>query len=393
MNTVKSLLSQLCGTTDDVRRDIESQLKKHFIDPFYVSRSNSLPDNDVMKKDAQIVSDAFEAVTNGMYDEDVLQQLSSISDNSFFTDWKHLTESLYYLYKENFKKSDENFSKIKEDSIPYLISPVFYRIISREKISSINGLSDTEKQFINNIIKDSITVKTSLDQIETNLKTGKEERFTDNITLLLSDLCSKDRDLSKKLAAWGLKQLSQNDMSPAILLENLKLIFGESESFRLTAVSFRDEDPELSLVFFTKALLVLLRNNSAEQNQVEAYIEIITDLLVEIERTAYEAEGEPDSGNATDDEMADQINNILIVLEKEISLLFPHILEDGDIRNRVLDKTSRNNPPENEKEDISSYIKKTSVHTSAENSDNKIPAASHKKREKTEKPVQLELFF
>ena len=325
MNTVKSLLSQLCGTTDDVRKDIESQLKKHFVDPFYISRSKSLPENDVMKTDARIVSDAFEAVTNGMYDEEVLNELKKLSDNSFFTDWKYLTESLYYLYTEDFTKAGESFSRIEEDSVPYLTAPVFYRIISREKISSINGLSETEKQFINNIIKDSITVKTSLDQLESNLKAGREERFTDNITLLLSDLYSKDRVLSKKLAAWGLKQLSQNDMSPAMLLENLKLIFGESESFRLTAVSFKDEDPELSLLFFTRSALVLIRNSSADKVQIEAYTDIITDLIIEIEKekTAYDAGEKTDPDFSYDYEMTDRINNILTVLEKEISAAFP----------------------------------------------------------------------
>ncbi len=147
MNTVKSLLNQLYGTSDEVRRDIESQLKQHFIDPFYVSRSKSLPDNDIMKIDARIVSDAFEAVTNGMYDDDLLKELSSISENSFFADWRYLTESLFNLYTEDFTKAGEHFRKIAEDSIPYLTAPVFYKIISKEKISSIAGLSNTEKAF------------------------------------------------------------------------------------------------------------------------------------------------------------------------------------------------------------------------------------------------------
>ncbi len=385
MNTVKSLLNQLCGTTEDVRRDIESQLKKHFIDPFYVSRSKSLPENDIMKVDARIVSDAFEAVTNGMYDEDILNELENLSDSSFFSNWKYLTESLYYLYAENFTKADEAFRKIEEDSIPHLTAPVFYRIISRDKISSISGLSDSEKIFINNIIKDSISVKSSLDQIETNLKTGHEDRFTDNITLLLSDLYVKDQNLSKKLASWGLRQISLNDMSPSMLLENLKLIFGESETYRLTAVSFREEDPELSLIFFSKSALIQLRNNSIDSNYTEAFIDILADLIIEIEKEkADEAELQ------ADDEMTDQISNILTVLEREIQLHYPDILAGRTIREKASDRSD-----DKEIDCIKTEVEKTiSIQPSAKNTDNKNPASSHiKKSEKSGSPVQLELFF
>ena len=393
MNTVKSLLNQLCGTTDDVRRKIESQLNKHFVDPFYVSRSQTLPENDILKIDARIISDAFEAVTNGMYDEAVLSELSEVNNDSFFADWKFLTESLYYLYTENFLKADEVFRKIREDSIPSLVSPVFYKIISKDKITSITGLSEAEKYFINNIIKDSISTKTSLEQIEENLKAEQEDRFIDNLTLLLSDLYVKDQNISKKLAAWGLKQLSVFDMSPSMFLENLKLIFGEYESYRLTALSFRDEDPELSLVFFIKAALIQIRNNSAEPFQIEAYSEIIGELLIEIEKT------ESDSEN--DDEMTEQINNILTVLEREIKLHYPGLLGDGSIRENIFKSSSEYAGAQIAAfSEISSHIdentekeKIISIQTAEKNTDNKNPASTGKKAEKAGNPVQLELFF
>ena len=393
MNTVKSLLNQLCGTTDDVRRKIESQLNKHFVDPFYVSRSQTLPENDILKIDARIISDAFEAVTNGMYDEAVLSELSEVNNDSFFADWKFLTESLYYLYTENFLKADEVFRKIREDSIPSLVSPVFYKIISKDKITSITGLSEAEKYFINNIIKDSISTKTSLEQIEENLKAEQEDRFIDNLTLLLSDLYVKDQNISKKLAAWGLKQLSVFDMSPSMFLENLKLIFGEYESYRLTALSFRDEDPELSLVFFIKAALIQIRNNSAEPFQIEAYSEIIGELLIEIEKT------ESDSEN--DDEMTEQINNILTVLEREIKLHYPGLLGDESIRENIFKSSSEYAGAQIAAfSEISSHIdentekeKIISIQTAEKNTDNKNPASTGKKAEKAGNPVQLELFF
>ena len=344
-----------------------------------------------MKVDARIVSDAFEAVTNGMYDDDVLKELSKVSESSFFADWKYLTESLYSFYNEDFIKAGEHFRKIAEDSIPYLTAPVFYKIISKEKISTISGLSNTENHFINNIIKDNIAVKSSLNQIETNLKSGQEDRFTDNITLLLSDICAKDRQLSKKLAAWGLKQLSLNDMSPSLLLENLKLIFGESESFRLTAVAFKDEDPELSLLFFIKSALIQIRNKSADKMQIESYIDIFRDLLIEIKHDKIDAEED------SDDEMTEQLNNILTVIEREINILYPELLS-GSIKQEVLNQ--HNSEPQHQKTgtDTASEIKNKaekiiSVQPADKNTDNKKPAPSSKTDKDAENPVQLELFF
>jgi hypothetical protein len=405
MNTVKSLLSQLYGTTDEVRKDIESQLKKHFIDPFYVGRSPALHEKDILKADARIVSDAFEAVTNGMYDSEILTELEKIDENSFFADWKYLTEALYHMYSENFKEADRVFRKINQDSIPALISPVFYRIISRDKISSITELSDSEKQFINSIIKDSLSVKNSLEQIENNLKAEHEDRFVDNITLLLSDLYTKDQNLSKKLAAWALKQLSLYDMSPSLFLENLKLIFGDSESYRLTALAFRDEDPELSLVFFTKTALTLLRNNSADKLKTEVYIEIICELLIDIEKE------KSDDDSDSDDEMTEQINNILIVLERELSLHFPDILAGESIRFKAFNLDNGLPDSKNTETGIQEKINKAaeniiSAHTKS--TDNKNPADSSDNPEETSdnpeetsdkpdvivvNPVQLELFF
>ena len=393
MNTVKSLLNQLCGTTDEVRKKIESQLQKHFVDPFYVSRSQTLPENDILKIDARFISDAFEAVTNGMYDEAVLSELSEVNNDSFFADWKFLTESLYYLYSENFLKADEVFRKIREDSIPALVSPVFYKIISKDKITSIKGLSEAEKYFINSIIKDSLSTKTSLEQIKENLKAEQEDRFIDNLTLLLSDLYAKDQNISKKLAAWGLKQLSVFDMSPSMFLENLKLIFGEYESYRLTALSFRDEDPELSLVFFIKAALIQIRNNSAEPIQIEAYSEIIGELLIEIEKT--------DSDSENDDEMTEQINNILTVLEREIKLHYPGLLGDGSIREKIFNSSSEYTGAQiaafsansSHIDENAAKEKIISIQTAEKNTDNKNPASAGKKAEKAGNPVQLELFF
>jgi len=393
MNTIKSLLSQLYGTTDDVRKDIESQLKKHFIDPFYVSRSPALHENDIMKAEARIVSDAFEAVTNGMYDSEILSELEKVNEKSFFADWKYLTESLYYMYSDNSKEADRMFNKINKDSIPALISPVFYRIISRDNISSITELSSSEKQFINSIIKDNLSVKSSLEQIENNLKAEHEDRFVDNITLLLSDLYTKDQNLSKKLAAWALKQLSLFDMSPSLFLENLRLIFGDSESFRLTAIAFRDEDPELSLVFFTKAVLTLLRNNSTEKMQTEVYIEIICELLIDIEKE------KSDDNLEGDEEMTEQINNILIVLERELSLRYPDLLAGESIRFRAFNMDNGLSDAQGEETAVQDKNNKTaentiSTHTAEKSTDNKKPADSlNKKEENSVKPIQLELFF
>ncbi len=184
-------------------------------------------------------------------------------------------------------------------------------------------------------------------------------------------------------------------MSPSLLLDNLKLIFGESESFRLTAVAFKDEDPELSLIFFTKSALIQIRNNSADKMQIEAYIDIFMDLIVEIEQDKAEDSEDTDS----DDEMAQQIKNILTVVEKEINLLYPEFLK-GSIRENALNQfnSKPDSVSQNAGDNIASDLKKmseklNSIQPADKNTDNKKPAPSSKTDKDAENPVQLELFF
>ena len=177
-------------------------------------------------------------------------------------------------------------------------------------------------------------------------------------------------------------------MSPSLLLENLKHIFGESETYRLTAVSFREDDPELSLLFFTKSLLIQIRNSSAEQLHVEAYIEILSEILTEIENEKNASSGAEDD---SEDEMAEQISNILTVLEREINLHYPSILSGSTIK-----ELSGESPVSNDICGIDSISgkKSSNIQPETENTDNKNPAAIlSRKGKKAVNPVQLELFF
>lgn len=324
MSTVKSLLNRLCGSAADSRAEIEKELENYFIDPFYVANSDYLPDSDPLKHEARIVSDAFEAVTNGMYDEGVISALENVSDNSIFTGWRYLTEAVYHIYEKNSKAALLAAGKIAPEAIPSLLKPVISAILSEKCLADINceeNFSEAELSLIRDITKENIKVRDNINRALVYLGNRNEEDFIDTATLIITDLFSHSRASAEKAAVWALKQLFMTEMSHELFMENITLIFGEPVSFRICALALMEEDPELSTVFWLKTAVSETKRNGADRETIEAYLEIIRDLLPLLKH------GDSDSAGDEDFFVARQIRALSEILEKELAAAFPGLAE------------------------------------------------------------------
>ncbi|MDX9800136.1 MAG: hypothetical protein RBT69_02225 [Spirochaetia bacterium] len=319
MNTIKSILSQLGGSRSETRKDLENLLNNYFIDPCYISCTDALKENDLLKIEAQIVFDAFEAVTNGMHDDETISQLSQISPDSFFSDWRYLTESLYNIYRNSLEDASGALEKIKPGSIPALLLPLLHVLIDKTGISITEELSEVENTLLREINRENRNFTLNLDLCISNLEEGKEDSFADSVTLIITDIFPKDPGAAENIAVWALKQLFSRDMSPELLIENIKLVFGETNSLKLRALALMDEDRELSLLFWIKTAISLLRKNSSDSVTIEAYLEIIEDLKLS-GRKSDNREDNPD-----DALIAGQIENLFIVLDRELQLRYPQL--------------------------------------------------------------------
>ncbi len=328
MNEIKPLLNQLGNSKTEKEINIESQLKKYYIDPFYISNSNSLNDKNYLKIEARIVSDAFEAVTNGMHSNETISQLGKIEDSSFFSDWKYLTESLYYIYTNSFENAEIALKKIQENSVPSLLLPVIKAIMQANQ--DISACSETGISFIREILNENIILRENINNAALYLQNREEHYFIDTVTLIMTDTFSKKDYISKNVAIWAIKQLFSFDISPELLIENMKLIFGEAETLRLSAVAFIEEDQELSLLFWMKALLSLLKKNCIDKVTIEAYIEIIEELSKKI------------SNYDIDSVILKQIQNLFVALNSEFKLKYQGTFILKNIQNIV--ENEKDNP-------------------------------------------------
>ncbi len=319
MNTIKSILSQLGGSRSETRKDFENLLNNYFIDPFYISRTDALKDNDILKFEAQIVSDAFEAVTNGMHDEEIMSHLSKIRPDSFFSDWRYLTEALYDIYRNSPEEASIAADMINPGSIPALLSPILQSLIDRSGFDSKDGFTEVERSLLREIDRENHNFTLNLNMCISNLENGEEDSFIDSVTLIITDIFPKDPKAAENIAVWALKQLFSHDMSPELLIENIKLVFGETDSLRLSALALMEEDRELSLLFWIKTAVSLLRKNCAEPVTISAYLEIIEDLKLSCADSRERAESPDDAL------IAEQIENLFVVLDRELEIKFPKL--------------------------------------------------------------------
>lgn len=63
-------------------KDVREALVREINDPGVLDRSSILSDSSPLKKEAQIIIDAFEAVTNGMENPGAMEDLDSIDSRS-----------------------------------------------------------------------------------------------------------------------------------------------------------------------------------------------------------------------------------------------------------------------------------------------------------------------
>lgn len=325
MNTLKSLLNRLYSAKPEVRKDIEKQLKQHyFIDPLYVSSTDALPDKDPLKIEARVIADCFEAVTNGMYDDNILAILEKIEENAFFADWRYLTEFLYYYYKGDSKKAVEAKEKILLTSIPALILPLLTVLAKKTSIET-EALSKSKKDLFEKIVKDNFVLQEKLSKAVFFLGTEAEEEFTDAITMIVSDISSKNINTSKTISVWALRQFFSKELAPEQFIENMRLIFGETEAFRLSALSLMEEDAELSLFFWLKSAISMLKRSvpcGGDAAEIEAYLDIIKSLYADINFCS-----------ALIDKELEQTNCLLfIALNKEIEKRYKGIFKLPEIK-------------------------------------------------------------
>jgi len=269
-NAKKQLNKYILMTGDHPEKDdLFIELKRNITSPKEIAEFDFLTPDSILKKEAIIISDAFEAMTNGMINDEIMEQLVHIGEESLFYSWKVLIEGLHAFYSRDLKKCREKISAIPGDTAPHCFKEMF---------QSVFGQSESEDwtELMSSILESNTEIQDSLDLLKE--ASGMEDILLDTASLLIRDLIRDDPVTCEKIMVWCLDHLQLTDVLSDKAVERVKTLFGDREGYRLAALASISFDPDRSLVYWLHSLIAYLDDINTDKNSVKAYLIIIKDV-------------------------------------------------------------------------------------------------------------------
>lgn len=252
-------LKQYLGTPlPHLRRDAADKLAATLEHPRQILETGLLTDDHSLKKEALIISDAFETVTNGMYNPEVLEGLEEIAEGSLFYHWKELILAIFFYYQGLPESSRIHAGRIPDSSVPGRLKKFLSALESHETA----GLGREEFQVFREIHQLDPRMSAAIEQVLDALDTGLEEMFLQGLEKVLTSLPEDSDDLGRSLALWSLNQLAVQDFDPDNLGQLIQRIYGKPEGCRLIALGLLPFDPENAALFWLQFLIFALREGA-----------------------------------------------------------------------------------------------------------------------------------
>lgn len=254
-------LRQALGTSQPaLRRQALDQAARHLIHPRLILESPLLTDSHPWRHEALAVSDAFEAVTNGMEDPSVFEALEGLDPGSPFQPWKHLVLALHFYY-----------AGLDEAVAAHLVripghSPV--AALARVVSSLIQGrapLPGALAALANEVAKPDPEVQQWIQDVAEGLETDDEPLFYGALADWLETVAPVRPDRAQAAVVWAWNQLEWRDFDEATLLDLAESLWGRPESYRLAALGTVSWDAEGAALLWLRFLLSGVRDGTLDQ--------------------------------------------------------------------------------------------------------------------------------
>ncbi|MCK5672310.1 MAG: hypothetical protein KAH95_02980 [Spirochaetales bacterium] len=273
--TLEKFLSSSPGSSEYIT--LRSELKYKLTDPGILERSERA--SEQLRVEARSVLDAFEAITNGMYNPEVFINLEEIPEESIFYFWKELIFAIHAFYNKEYIKMGYRLDRIDSKSSLAVFKPILLYLSGKNQIQiSINK----QKIFIDNIIKDRSFIRSVITEIIESLEYDMEDLFLETANLMLQDLNRSYKEPAHRFAIWSIETASKYKYSPTELIATCKILFGNNLAYRLTAIAMEKEEPDISLLFWIQSLISRLKSRDLTIEETGAYFTVISRLAEEI---------------------------------------------------------------------------------------------------------------
>ncbi|MBI9109201.1 MAG: hypothetical protein JEZ04_20820 [Spirochaetales bacterium] len=223
-----------------------------------------------------IVSDAFEAVTNGMHNPEAMIRLEKLEKAESFDQWKLLIRAVDAFYSQDFQTLEDCLEKIPSDSLAGSLKPVLYHMSGQKQLNRKPTFN--EEKLIKRVTEDSRFLVSAAAQLTESIEYSGD-LFIETASLLIKEIKVNNPEASERLALWCFSVCFEYSFDEEPLADNVLMLYGQAEGLRLIALSLMEEDPESSLICFTRALIKRLIDKSIEKDEAGAWLDIIDTLM------------------------------------------------------------------------------------------------------------------
>lgn len=236
----------------------------------------SLKDNKFipMKEHEYVLHDAFEAITNGMHNPEVLEQLQFIKAGSAYYPFKQFVLAIRAFYSKKYEEALNMLQDIPESNELYALVPTLTALCSSE---NYEPRCKQEAYLLQKIRSKNTVLLSAIDQIADGLEADYLEVIPDVLPLLLKDLPT---DLSEMLVRHLFQIFDELDTDVSDLVEAMKVYVNPADLDRMLAQAYIEANPESSILHWLKHAIQLIQNE--EQEYILAVLELTKELLYTI---------------------------------------------------------------------------------------------------------------
>jgi len=257
-------LRQALGTSQAaLRRQALDRAATHLIHPGFVLESTLLADHHPWRREALVISDAFEAVTNGMEEPGVLEALESLDPDSPFVPWRHLVLALHFFYEGLDEAVEAHLSQIPATS-PLRVLRKALEALGR----GANG--STVPRLLDQVAQPDSRILPWVQDVAEGLETDNEALFWGALGDWLDAVAETAPNQARSAVLWAWNQLEWRDFDEAVLLDLGAKLWGPAESYRLAALGTLPWDPEGAALLWLRFLLTSVREGWDESSVREA---------------------------------------------------------------------------------------------------------------------------
>jgi hypothetical protein len=270
-----NLLNQYCMMPDDLqdKKNIFDKLYKELYSPALIVSCDFIPADDSLMREAIILSDAFESLTNGMSDDPALRELDRIPEDSLLHPWCFFTRSVHSFYEGDHESCLKHIRSVPENSAAGAFRFFFESLLG---CNSENEIKTVWKGLKESVLESSRVIEDSLELIQESVEI--EDLLLESAGLLIRDIIREDRESATKILLWCFDRLQLSDVLSDKAVMKAKQLFGEQDGYRLSSLASLSFDPDRSLVYWLHSLLSYLDCRDTGLINVKAYLSILRDI-------------------------------------------------------------------------------------------------------------------